>query len=122
MRIVLAVLALALPASAAAKGPDSASVCGATRCVAVRGEIPVYSLLDWKATPFMQLGAPTPAPYYPIMLRGWGMILYLPARELIRIDDPESPPYWRSLPEYQHARYAKLVRGLAPRPAPARWP
>jgi len=115
-------LALTLAASAAAKGPDRASVCGATHCITLRGDIEVYALLDWKATPFELLDAPRPAPYYAITLRDWGTILYVPAQRLMRIDDPESPPYWRTLPRYQNARYSKLVRGMAPRPAPRNWP
>ena len=121
MRLVIAVLALTLTASAAAKGPDHASICGATRCVAIRGDIKVYSLLDWKATPFQILAAPKPGPYYLITIRDWGTILYLPQRNLIRMKDATGP-YWRGLPGYLRPEYAEVTRGLAPRPAPAAWP
>ena len=133
MRIVIAVLTLALAASAAAKGPDRASICGATHCVAVRGDIEVYALVDWMASPFVVRDAPKPSPYYAIEIRDWGQLLYLPHRGLIRIwQGPQaygrfspgssSAPYWRSLPRSARAMYAKLVRGLDPRPVPARWP
>jgi hypothetical protein len=121
MRIVVAVLALALAGSAEAKGPDHAAVCGATRCVTVTGDIHVASLLDWKGTPFMVLDAPKPGPYYEITIRGWGAILYVRSRNLIRMRD-ETGLYWRVLPAYLRPTYTKLVRGMAPRPAPATWP
>jgi hypothetical protein len=121
MRIAVAVLALILAAAAAAKGPDRASVCGATRCIDIRGDIEVYSLLDWKATPFQALAAPKPGPYYLITIRDWGTILYLPQRNLIRMRD-ETGPYWRVLPPYLRPEYAKVTRGLTPRRADATWP
>jgi hypothetical protein len=134
MRLVIAVLALALAASAAAKGPDRASVCGATHCVTVQGDIHVWSLLEWLgSSPFMVRDAPKPAPYYAIEIRDWGELLYLPNRNVIRVwqgphaygnfaPNSSSAPYWRSLPPSARTLYAKLVRGLAPRAAPARWP
>jgi hypothetical protein len=133
MRPVIAVLALALAASAAAKGPNRASICGATRCVAIRGDIKVYALVDWMASPFLVADAPKPAPYYAIEIRGWGELLYLPNRNVIRVwqgphaygnfpPGSSSAPYWRSLPRSARTLYARLVRGLAPREAPARWP
>ena len=133
MRIVIVVLALALAASAAAKGPDRASICGAARCVAVRGDVEVYALVDWMAAPFVVRDAPKPTRYYAIEIRDWGRLLYLPNRGLIRIwQGPQaygsfppgssSAPYWRSLRRSARAMYAKLVRWLEPRPAPARWP
>jgi hypothetical protein len=134
MRIAVAVLALTLAASAAAKGPSQASVCGAARCVTVQGDIHVWSLLEWMGEgPYMTRDAPRPAPYYAIDIRDWGKLLYLPGHNLIRIwqgthaygnfaPGSSSAPYWRTVPRGARAMYAKLVRGLAPRPAPARWP
>ena len=133
MRIVVAVLALALASSAAAKGPDHATICGAASCIAIDGDIKVYSLLDWQARPFLVRDAPRPAPYYAVTLRDWGKILYVPQRGLMRVwqgphaygnfaPGSSSAPYWRAVPAYLRATYAKLVRGLAPRPAPAHWP
>jgi hypothetical protein len=133
MRIAVAVLALTLTASAAAKGPDHASICGASRCFEVNGDIKVYSLLDWQGKPFMVVDAPKPAPYYAISLRNWGKILYLPTRNLIRVwqgphaygefaPGSSSAPYWRVLPNYLRTTYTKLVRGLKPRTAPSHWP
>ena len=133
MRFVIAALALALAASAAAKGPDRASICGATRCVAIHGDRHVYALVDWMASPFMIVDAPKPVPYYAIEIRDWGQLLYLPNRNVIRIwqgphaygnfaPGSTSAPYWRPLPRSARTLYAKLVRGVAPRTAPARWP
>ena len=133
MRFVIAALALVVVASAAAKGPDHASICGATRCVAVQGDRHVYALVDWMAAPFAVVDAPKPAAYYAIEIRDWGQLLYLPHRNVMRIwqgphaygyfaPDSTSASYWRALPRSARAMYAKLVRGLAPRAAPARWP
>jgi len=133
MRLVIAVLALALAAGAAAKGPDRASICGATRCVAIEGDRHVYALVDWTASPFSVVDAPTPAPYYAIDILDWGKLLYLPNRNVIRIwqgphaygnfaPGSTSAPYWRPLPRSARTLYARLVHGLAPRAAPDRWP
>jgi len=133
VRIVIAVLALALATSAAAKGPSHATICGASRCIAIDGDIKVYSLLDWQGRPFMVVDAPRPAPYYAVTLLGWGRILYVPKLRLMRIwQGPQayggfppgssSAPYWRAVPTYLRTTYARLLRGLDPRPAPARWP
>ena len=133
MRFVVAALALTLAASAAAKGPDRASICGATRCVAVQGDRHVYALVDWMAAPFAVVDAPKPTRYYTIEIRDWGQLLYLPNRNVIRIwqgphaygsfpPNSTSAPYWRALPRGARLMFAKLVRGVAPRAAPARWP
>jgi hypothetical protein len=133
MRFAIAALPLVLAASAAAKGPDRASICGATRCIAVQGDRHVYALIDWMAVPFAVVDAPKPARYYAIEIRDWGQLLYVPTRNVIRIwQGPQaygyfppgstSGPYWRALPHGARTMYAKLVRGLVPSAALARWP
>jgi hypothetical protein len=125
--------AVVVTGSAGAKGPDLASICGASRCVALHGDIKVWSLLEWSFTPFSVLDAPKPAPYYSITIRDWGKLLYVPSRSSIRIwqgphalgnfpQDSSSAPYWRTLPQSTRPLFAKLVRGLEPRSAPKRWP
>ena len=85
------------------------------------------------ASPFSVVDAPRPARYYAIEIRDWGKLLYLPNRNVIRIwqgphaygnfaPGSTSAPYWRPLPRSARTLYAKLVRGVAPRAARARWP
>lgn len=118
--------------SAAAKGPNVASVCGASGCVTLRGESMVQPLISWWYTPFAPRAAPRPAPYYSIRLRDpsgirWSL-LYVPARRAIRIWQSRVPPYhqsigpyWRTVPSSAVPAIRWLLQKLSPHAAPARW-
>jgi hypothetical protein len=129
---VVAAGTLAVPV-AGAKGPNVARVCGAGRCVTLRGERVVWPLLAWEYDgPFALLPAPRPAAFYSIRLHDpsgveW-TVLYLPGRHVVRLSQSRTPPYdrgtaayWRTLPASADASFRRAVRGLAPLPAPAGW-
>ena len=131
MSLVTAIGAIAV-ASATAKGPNVASVCGATRCITIRGQTEVWPLLSWSHVPFSSRPAPAPAPYYSIRLHDpsgirW-VLLYVPRRHAVRIWQSRVPPYsegvgpyWRTLPASSERAFRRVVRNLIPRAAPRNW-
>jgi hypothetical protein len=118
--------------SAQAKGPNVASVCGATRCITIHGEMAVWPLLSWQYVPFSIRRTPVPAPYYSIRLHDptgikW-VLLYVPKQHAVRFWQSRVPPYsqgigpfWRTLPANAERVFRRVVRGLAPRVAPDDW-
>jgi hypothetical protein len=135
VRLVAAVVAagaVCVPA-AGAKGPDVARVCGAARCVTLRGERAVWPLLAWQYDgPFALLSAPRPAAFYSIRLHGPSgvdrTVIYLPGRHVVRLSQSRTPPYdrgigpyWRTLPASADASFRRAVRGLAPLRPPPDW-
>jgi hypothetical protein len=122
--------------SATAKGPNVASICGASGCVTLRGESAVQPLASWVVswwyTPFVSRAAPAPAPYYSIRLRDrssakW-VLVYVPRRHAISVWQRRVPPdgrpigpYWRTVPKSADPAIRRFVRNLSPYVAPACW-
>ena len=129
--LAAAVAAFAV-APATAKGPNVASICGATRCIPIRGETAVWPLLSWSFAPFVTRPAPAPAPFYTIRLRDrsgirWEL-LYVPKRHAVRFWQSRVPPYsqgvgpyWRTVPESAEDVFRRAVGKLSPRIAPQSW-
>jgi hypothetical protein len=132
--VMFLVAAAALTAGvASAKGPNVATICGASACKVVRGEGTLWSIYGWWNRPFRQRGAPKTAPYYRILLRGADgtvefVLLYSPARRAIRITGTFVPgqgeigSYWRNVPRDAAERLRPFMRGLEPFPGSRRWP
>jgi hypothetical protein len=72
-----------------AKGPSTATVCGASGCATYRGELEILPMYQWWTKPFSLRSAPRPAAYYRIRLVDPGVqtsiLLYSPARRAMRI-------------------------------------
>jgi hypothetical protein len=127
---VLAGIAIIAAGSALAKGPSLASICGATGCVTLRGELAVQPIFSWWSVPFASRAAPGPAPSYSIRVRDpsgvtW-VLLYVPNRHAIRIWQSRVPPdsqpigpYWRTVPMSAEPVLRRLVRRVGPHAAPA---
>ena len=131
LAVVLAAAALAAPLAADAKGPDRASVCGADRCVSIRGSS-VTGILDWSGRPgFDQLPAPHRVPFYRLTLYDRGrpawLVLYAPSVARIRVTQlgvypyGSIGPYWRSVTPGGASALARAKHGLRPFPTPASW-
>ena len=129
-----ALIALAAAGGAQAKGPDLARACGASGCSTVRGDIHVYSLIEWTYAAFTVAGTPRPAPYYRISLRDHGKLfmtfLYVPSRKVVRVwQNQPGPlyapgsqhPYWRPVTAKGAAALGKAVAGLRPFSPPGAW-
>jgi hypothetical protein len=129
--LAVALVALAVPLAARAKGPDRASVCGTDRCTSFRGS-EVNSLLDWgRGSGIAQLPAPSRAPFYRLTLYEGGrptwQIVYAPSVERGRITQLDVypyrsvAPYWRRVTPDGRAALSRVTRGLQPFPAPSAW-
>jgi hypothetical protein len=128
---VLAAAALAAPLGASAKGPDSASVCGADRCAALRGA-GVPALMDWGGPAgFEQLPAPRRVPFYRMTLYDHGRpawkLVYAPSVGRVRITQLDVypfgtvAPYWRRVTPAGKSVLGRATRGLRPFPALSSW-
>jgi hypothetical protein len=128
----LAASTLVLVAAAQAKGPNVARICGAAACKEVRGESTLWGIYGWWGQSFSLRGAPRPAPFYRLRLRGGGVtmsLLYVPKRSAMRIawrssvpGQGEMAPYWRTVPRDAARRIERFTRDLGPNPTPSRWP
>ena len=126
-------LAALTSGAAQAKGPNAASVCGASGCTTLRGESAVWPLLSWTSTPFKPRAAPRPAAYYSIRVSDptgikW-TLLYVPSRRMMRIWQSRVPPYsepigpyWRIVPRTAVPQIVRAVAHVRPYAAPKRWP
>jgi hypothetical protein len=114
--VLLAVLALAAPSTAAAKEPITISVCGATSCASL-GTIEGNPFSDGRTEPARPAA---PGPYYRIRLASEGerwTIFYVPQGDLLAL------PYrewmnWEPLEGPVAPALRKVVRRLEPLPAP----
>jgi hypothetical protein len=129
-----ALIALCAAGGAQAKGPDLARACGASGCSTVRGDVRVYTLIDWTYSEFTIATVPKPAPFYRITLRDHGKVfmtfLYVPALKVVRVWQPGfSPryapgswhPYWRPVNAEGAAAFRRALAGLKPFSAPHAW-
>lgn len=134
--VALAVAAAIGGAVAEAKSWPIATVCGQTRCMVVRHPT-VDAFFEWWSAPFAQLSGPRPAAYYTVSWHDSDsmgtyatVLLYVPARHVMRIYEsgipgyPRSPigPYWRTVPRSEWAPLGRIVGRLAPHRAPRHWP
>jgi hypothetical protein len=118
------VLALALPAEAAAKGDVAVTVCGANGCSEVVGDVAARSALAW---PNLESVAPPPVDaFYSLRFegdRGSGPKVgyYVPRHGLLAVVDAEGArtgvdgvATWTAVPEAAHSALAQAVEGLRP--------
>lgn len=131
--IAAAAVALAVAASAGAKGSVVADVCGAWDCVTLRDRA-TSPLTSWLYTPFVELAAPRPARYYSIRLHFSpdirATLLYVPSRRVARVwqslgvpsSRPGIGPYWRAVPRGSVPALNRIVDRLQASAVPARWP
>jgi hypothetical protein len=112
-----------LAASAGAKPPARATVCGANGCAAFSPS------LQWAGSAWLHRYV-APAPYFRIAVRlppnvgvegAAGTILYVPGDELWRVRF-NGVRVWFDVPAGDLASLHRAVRGLRPFRAPARWP
>ena len=121
----LVALVLALAVSAGAKGPMPVRICGASGC-AVLPESARWALSNGLGSPFTLLAGPKPTPFYVVRLRRFDSRGPVPrpwvlARGAIRIAEPGTRPYWRSLPAPTTAVLRRVAAGIAPYPASPGW-
>ena len=130
--VALIALVASVPSEAnPTKGPNLASVCGASGCRITRGDHAVLPLYDWWNRPFYARDAPRLAPYYRIRVsdgaRTTHMLLYAPSRRAIRIWRNAIPeqiaigPYWRSVPDDATTTMRSFIAGVEPFPAARGW-
>jgi hypothetical protein len=115
-----ALLALAVPASASAKGVERADVCGASGCSSVDDEQTRYALLGGGEG----IDPPKPGPFYRVrvvMREGETRHRFnedwLPSEHAIRVRGENGEPVWmRVLPETERA-LERATAGTTPYPA-----
>lgn len=135
---VAAVVVLATPALAYAKGPDRATICGRSGCVVVQG-VDRIAPLTLARTPFELRGRAAPAPFFTVTMtssRGdaGGMYLYVPSRGTLRVDgdyvvgaprvwsrDQMSGAYWIDAPAPTAAALERATVDLEAFAPDARW-
>ena len=129
--LVLSLVALALPAAAAAKGPGGieggVTVCGEAGCATTAANDPTdlgaYLAGDKtrppsSGAPFYQVTLPMRTP----VANGEGPlweVLYVPSLGVVRSTGGDGRPIWLSLPPASRAAYDRVVRGQAPMPPSA---
>jgi hypothetical protein len=100
--VILAVGALALADTGAAKGPFAIEICGSSGCTSVHQETvgrepdalgtTLLAASDRKFLKSPTVGTPAPAPYLSLTLEDWvgsATFYYVPSRRLLRM-----APYW----------------------------
>jgi hypothetical protein len=132
LRVALATsVFLTLVATAAAKGPVTATLCGASGCTAVRDLEPINPL--WAPTELID--APKAAPFYTLRASSPGpegfdwSLTYVPSRRAVRIDNRgQAHPatyvtgrYWVSLSTGMTAVLSRLTARTDPYPASPTW-
>lgn len=121
--VATAIVSLALPAFAAAKGePLTGRVCGASACR------PVASASAWRLVPWYGFGvaAPETQPFYTLELRTGGRldgrVVWVPSAGLVWTDArPDAPAAWTRPAAYLRAELERQTRGLRPFPPAADW-
>jgi hypothetical protein len=138
MSRLLAVVALALIVvpSSLAKGPDSAEICGESRCVIVR-DVDKVNALSLVTSGFATRAEPTPAPFLTVELTSsrndgvnWSFV-YVPSTQALKIVHADfgggiagAKPIvdeWVSPQRAALAAYADATAGLEPFAADAEW-
>jgi hypothetical protein len=130
-------LLLALPSVAHAKGPDTATVCGASSCVTATDVDRVNALALYSG--FSMRAAPKPASFFTIKLThsqltgagaDWSLV-YVPSARAIRViradfalpiyRQQRQDPYWVTPASKTLATLARATSGLEPYGPSARW-
>jgi hypothetical protein len=115
-----ALLALAIPASASAKGVERADVCGASGCSRVDDEETRYALLVGGG----QIDPPAPGPFYRVRVvmregetRHRFNEDYLPSAGAIRVRGENGEPAWMKVPPETQRALERATAGTTPYPA-----
>jgi hypothetical protein len=128
-------LLLALPSVASAKGPDTATVCGASSCVTTTDVDRVNAIALYGG--FAMRGAPKQAPFFTIDLTSsritgvdWSLV-YVPSARAVRViradfalpiyRQQRSTPYWVTPVSKTLATLERTTAGLEPYRPSARW-
>ena len=134
-RTALAILLLlGLPSVAYAKGPDTATVCGASSCVTAT-DVDRVNAIAYGG--FSMREAPKPAPFFTIELTSsrlsgvdWSLV-YVPSARAVRVIRADfalpiyrrqrAEPYWVTPASKTLATLARATAGLDPYRPSARW-
>jgi hypothetical protein len=114
-----AVASLLVASSAQAKGPESATACGAARCLTI--ERPPPALLDWGGGTAAR--PPAPGPYYRLSVRfaesaGESVVWYVPGKGSSAFAGIAGTSELHRLGAPARAAFARLTHGVAPFAAP----
>jgi hypothetical protein len=117
---LIALGALAIPATAPAKEAESATVCGSAGCASSHDRKALLPLLDGNV---IAASPQRPAPYFTVRLRMAGssasdswVIRWVPSLGLIRAENDSGPTWVRAAPEAV-TLLRRLTQGLRPFPA-----